>query len=83
MPKEPPSQIPTGAMLWRLKAPGVAGARTPHHSSVGPKTHLEKGAKRGSWGSANEDFKAAPLSTCPCALSGPGDRDSLGQEVRM
>lgn len=30
-----PSQIPTGAALWRLKAPAVAGARTPHHSSVG------------------------------------------------
>lgn len=50
LPRGPPSQIPTGATLWRLKAPGVAGARTPHHSSVGTLNPPGEGSPREATG---------------------------------
>ena len=74
------SQLVPRSGDWRPRVWLVPGHPITH--KWGPKTHPEKGAQERQLGFSNEDFKAAPPSTCPCARSGPGDRDSLGQEVR-
>ena len=50
---------------------------TPSLISGDLKPARRREPRRSSWGSANEDFKAAPPSTCRCARSCPGDRDAL------